>query len=246
MPTPFTHLAAAQKLRVDPLLPNTIRALIEAELPAFLLGNVAADARISGNVTRESTHFFSYDRPIERSPWRVMLDEHPLLQSPLDDGQKAFLAGYVAHLAMDELWSLEMVRPHFGMAHWGNRQQRFIMLHLILIHMDERDYGVLESWQRDCLLAAQPQAWTTFLTDATLVDWRDFIGRQLAPGKSETLEVLGERINIAPALLRAMLDDSAQMHLDLWQHVPQSLLYDVETRMYDHAREAMIQYCALR
>jgi hypothetical protein len=244
MPTPFTHLAVAQRLLVDEQLPASVRRLIDAERPAFLLGNIAADARISGNINREATHFFSYDRPIDEHPWRIMLAQHSSLRTPHSDAQRAFLVGYVAHLSMDELWSIEMVRPYFFGASWGDPKLRFLMLHIILIYMDERDYGLLADWQRGILLDAQPHEWTPFMDDATLRGWRDFIGGQIAPGISQTLFVFGERIRVPPEDLRAILDSPARMSGELWSNVAQSLLSEVEAHMYDHARAQMIHYCA--
>jgi hypothetical protein len=239
MPTPFTHLASAQRLIVDEQVPADMRALLKRELPAFLLGNIAADARISGNLNREATHFFAYDRPIDAHPWRVMLDQHPALRTPTTDAQRAFLAGYVAHLSMDEWWSLAMVRPHFVGGAWGDRGLRFLMLHIILIYMDERDYSTLLNWQRATLCAAAPQMWTPFMSDETLAEWRDFIGGQLPPGSSQTLEVFGGRIDVPAALLRAILDDDIRIQSDLWDHIPRSLLATVEDGMYAHARAQM-------
>lgn len=243
MPTPFTHLAVAQRLLVDGQLPEAVQRLIDAERPAFLLGNIAADARVSGNINREATHFYSYERPIDEHPWRVMLGKHPSLLTPHSAAQRAFLAGYVAHLSMDELWSIEMVRPHFFGAAWGDPKLRFLMLHIILIYMDERDYRLLADWQRGMLCQAKPSDWTPFMDDATLRDWRDFIGEQIAPGMSETLNVFGGRIRVSPEDLRAILDSPARMRGDLWTHVPQALLADVEAHMYRHARAQMIRYC---
>ncbi|MCC6614382.1 MAG: zinc dependent phospholipase C family protein [Anaerolineae bacterium] len=243
MPTPFTHLAVAQRLLDDPEVSNSARAFLLHQRPAFLLGNIAADARISDGVTRESTHFFAYDRPIETHPWRVMFAQHPALEHVSSEAQQAFLAGYVAHLSMDEIWSLEMVRPYFADGTWANRRQRFLMLHVILIYMDERDYDLLSSWQQSTLCAAQPQHWTPFLSDSALEDWRDFIGGQMPPaGDSQTLQVLGERLNMEPAELRVILDDDQRMRDDLWSNVPRTLLTEVETHMYDHARAQMMIY----
>jgi hypothetical protein len=242
MPTPFTHLASAQTLLQDPLVPAQMRAFLHEHLPAFLLGNIAADARISGNVAREHTHFFSYERPIEQHPWRVMFTQHPTLAPAHSPSQRAFLAGYTAHLSLDEIWSIDMVRPHFGLGDWGTRYHRFLMLHIILIYMDERDYHALEDWQQPTLCAALPQQWTPFLNDDTLTEWRDFIGRQVPHGASETLAVLGERVQKTPAELRVILDSPAQMQSDLWQYVPQDVLAQVEANMYAHARSQMIAY----
>ena len=79
MPTPFTHLETAQRMLVDEHIPSEIRSALALEKPAFLLGSVAADARTNGDLTRESTHFYSYDKGITEHPWRVMLQQNPNL-----------------------------------------------------------------------------------------------------------------------------------------------------------------------
>ncbi len=214
-----------------------------AERPAFLLGSIAADARVSGGLTRESTHFFDYTLPIDVHPWRIMMTRYPRLACPSSAAQRAFLAGYVAHLCMDEIWSLQMVHPYFDDGDWLDRRRRFLMLHIILIHMDERDYRLLADWQCDSLCAAQPRAWAPFLGDEALCDWRDFIGQQMPPcGTSQTLSVLGQRVGMRPHELRAILDDSARMESDLWRYVPVEHLSKVEAEMYDHARAQMARF----
>mgnify|MGYP005841434175 CR=1 FL=1 len=243
MPTPFTHLEAAQRLLADPALDRPARHLLEAERSAFLLGSVAADARPTPQSRREDTHFYTYDRPLTISPWRVMLDRHPALLAARQPAQRAFLAGYVAHLAMDEVWTLEMLGPHFAGREWAPHPFRFLMLHALLIFMDERDLARLDDWQPACLRAAQPAGWLPFMTDAVLVEWRDFISDQIKPGgPSLTLEIFGGRINRTPAELRALLDSPEQMQRGLWQHVSPALLASVEAAMYARAREQMLLY----
>lgn len=244
MPTPFTHLETAQRLLNDEHIPHTIRDMLRAECPAFLLGHVAADARTESGIKREDTHFYSYDKGIHEHPWRVMLETHPSLEIPHSLAQRVFLAGYAAHLSIDEWWSLHMLGPQFANRDWAPRPQRFIMLHVILIYMDERDYNLLQPWQYETLQAAEPDRWTPFMNDRILRDWRDFIARQIRPGgnASETLEVLGSRINMQPPDLRAILDDPERMHNDLWQHIPQTLMAEIEADMYRHAREQMLVY----
>ncbi|MEO8609025.1 MAG: hypothetical protein ABI690_14140 [Chloroflexota bacterium] len=245
MPTPFTHLETAQRLLQDDQIPQSIRDALNAECPAFLLGNIAADARTESGMKREDTHFYSYDKGISEHPWRVMLQTHPSLETTHSLAQRVFLAGYAAHLSMDEWWSLHMLGPHFANREWAPRPQRFLMLHIILIYMDERDHSQLQPWQYQTLEAAQPEDWTPFMSDTILRDWRDFIARQIKPGNaSETLDVLGSRVNMQPAELRAILDDPEKMQNDLWQHIPQTLLAEIEADMYRHAREQMLIYWA--
>ncbi len=245
MPTPFTHLETAQRLLVDEQVPAATRAILAQHKPAFLLGNIAADARNNGNLTREATHFYSYDKRMHKHPWRVMLDQNPSLAHPTNEDQRAFVAGYVAHLSIDEIWSLHMLGPQFAETDWAPQNTRFLMLHVLLIHMDERDYGRLEAWQPPTLAQAMPDHWLPFMSDDILNGWRDFIDEQITPGgTSQTLEVFGKRINKRPEELRAILDFPAQMQSGLWDHVKPDLFATVETDMYTHARKQMNCYWA--
>ncbi|NWG16820.1 MAG: hypothetical protein HXY41_09305 [Chloroflexi bacterium] len=242
MPTPFTHLAAAQLLLADDRVSSDIRALLEAERGPFLLGSVAADARPPGS-RREDTHFYAYDKPMTEAPWRVMLNRFPALQGSDDAAQRAFVAGYVAHLSMDEIWTTHMLEPRFVRHDWGAaRSIRFVLLHALLIHMDERDFARLEAWQHPALAAVRPNGWLPFIDDLTLYEWRDFIAAQIRPGgHSETLAVFGPRINKTADELRALLDSPEQMR-PLWDNVPPEMLAEIEIRMYDYARDQMMAY----
>lgn len=243
MPTPFTHLETAQRLLRDTQIPQPARELLEAEKSAFLLGNVAADARVDSGLMRGDTHFYVYDQPITQHPWRVMLERHPTLKAVSSAPQQAFLAGYVAHLCMDEIWSLHMLRPYFVEGQWGTQHSRYFMLHILLIYMDERDYHRLEDWQRGSLFAAQPMLWTPFMSDAVLRRWRDFIAEQLPPeGESQTLRIFGQRIDRRPEDFREILDSPDAMLSGLWTHIPPALLQEIEAKMYAFAREQMILY----
>jgi hypothetical protein len=245
MPTPFTHLETAGRLLNDPEIPSALRDALKADVSAFLLGNIAADARTGADMKREDTHFYNYDTDITDHPWRVMVNRNPSLLTPHSPAQRVFVAGYVAHLTMDETWSLEMLGPHFASSEWGPRQLKFLMLHAILIYMDERDERKLGGWEYPTLAAAQPDEWLPFMSDVVLRDWRDFIAAQIAPGgSSQTLEVFGSRINKTPAELRAVLDSPERMQTDLWDHIPQATLAEVEADMYTHARAEMQTYWA--
>lgn len=238
MPTPFTHLETAQRLLVDDRLPADLRTALHAECPAFLMGSIAADARTSAAIRREDTHFYVYDFPSKTPAWKTMLLKYPSLQPAHNPAHRTFLAGYVGHLAIDEIWSQQMLGPHFTDRQWGDWMQRFVMLHVLLIYMDERDAAQLQPWQPDMLLAAKPEGWTPFLSDTVLADWRDFIGQQIQPGGVRlTLEVMGARIGRMPEQMREILDSPETMQRDLWSHVKHDILAKVESAMYDYALE---------
>jgi hypothetical protein len=244
MPTPFTHLEIAQRLLRDDAVPADIRAMLWSERGAFLLGNIAADARVGSGAPRDSTHFYQYRKGISEHPWRLMVQQDPALMTPANAAHRAFTAGYVAHLSVDEIWSLQMVGPHFARREWGNGlHSRFYMLHILLIYMDERDFPRIEPWQAGRLIHAVPNHWLSFLPDDDLHHWQAFIHEQIKPnGTSQTLTVLGERIGKRPEELQAFIDSPQQMQDQLWDNIPQSLLAEVEGGMYIHAREQMVTY----
>lgn len=246
MPTPFTHLEIAQRLLDDSQLSAEIRTKLSADYPAFLLGSIAADARVSSNVGREVTHFYHYEIPITEHPWRVMLADYSTLQRTHSPGQRAFLAGYVAHLAVDEYWSLNMVRPYFGQGDWQgvSQRMRFLALHLILIYMDSRDCDLLNDEQAQQLRRAQPDHWLPFMSDDVLSSWRDFIAEQLADDGcgSQTLAVFGQRLGMTPGQIRLYSDDEAMMEKHLWRYVPRDALARVEPALYTFARQQLREY----
>ena len=244
MPTPFTHLEIAQRLLADEAIPAIERERLNAERNAFLLGSVAADARVSSGLRREDTHFYAYGETIVDPPWRTMMRRFPDLQRTNSAAQRTFVAAYVALLSVDAVWTNEITDPYFAHADWLTPHQRFIMLHGLLVTMDERDYARLCDWQRDSLLAAEPRDWLPFMTDGDLTAWRDLVGRQLPPGESETLTILGGRINMTPAQLQALIDSTDVMERDLWAYVPKAVESAVEEMMYADARRQMLAYLA--
>ena len=235
----------AQNLLRDERLAPICRRLLFRHRAAFQLGSIAADARVASGVGREVTHFYAYDRYITERPWRRLLNEHQALTAARGPAHLAFLAGYVAHLAADEAWTLKMVRPHFAGRQWPGveRHDKFFALHLILTVMDERDQAELEDWQAESLDSCQPDEWLPFMSDETLRAWRRLIAEQLMPdGESRTLEIFGGRLGLPPAFIRATLDDPADMRRRLWRHIPKALLETVERQMYVFARDQLGWY----
>ena len=242
MPTPFTHLKLAQCLLVDAALPGAMRAALTSQRPAFQLGCIIADARVTGGLGREVTHFYQLGEPISECPWRVMFADYPSLLPALDAAHLAFLAGYVAHLALDEYWAMNMVRPHIWERQWDiqDLREKLFALHLILTVMDERDQSQLAAWQADSLAQCQPREWLPFMADETLRDWRDFVAAQLAPGgESQTLAIFSQRLRCDAGEVRRILDEPALLRANLWRHIEPALLADVENRAYAYTREQL-------
>src|SRR5690349_24090555 len=116
MPTPSTHLATVAEMFAHPDLGADLAAALQAERPAFLLGNIAPDLQTLSGQSREATHFFPIPLdPGPPAPLRL-LAKHPALAAPADlpPSQAAFLAGYFSHLVFDELWIAAIFWPVFG------------------------------------------------------------------------------------------------------------------------------------
>ncbi len=232
MPTPFTHLAAAQRLLASPALPQRMKERLQAELPAFLLGNIAADAtRLHAPGTRQDTHFYQYDEPMRGHPWRLMLQQHPVLQRPQDEAQRIFLSGYVAHLAMDEIWTQQVMWPLLQLASDpADRRRRALAMTLLMTRCDERDYCRIDAALIKALARARPATWLPFLTDADLATMRDLILRQLR-GRSETLDILSKRWGLTPQDFRATLDEPKALEREVWAWITREQLAEVERKM---------------
>lgn len=245
MPTPFMHLRAAYRFLNDPAVPASIRAELGSSenLGAFLLGHVAPDARVSGGLSRDSTHFFAYQPVVNPDAGDAMLAEYPALKNATG-AQRAFIAGYLAHLRMDVIWCEVMLFPNFYQKEWGgDPETRYNMLHVLLCYLDEQDYRQWSSDFAPALRDAQPHGWLPFLSDTDLQAWQQIVARQICEGcESETLAVLGKRVRIKEAGLRALLSDPLQMQTNLWDHVSQAIVADVEARMYSAMVAWIIRY----
>lgn len=242
MPTPFTHLQITQRLMHDPLVPVAIREFSQHYRPDFLLGGVVADQRPDGG-KRADTHFYEYTQPMPDNPWREMFRQNPSLITPKSPEHKAFLTSYVAHLSADEYWSRYMLKPYFAEADWGNDvRERFYLLHLLLITMDERDEQLLPDSVSEDIRHSTPYNWLPFMSDSKICEWRDFIAQQLAEDDSQTLVIFGGRINTSPEKVRDLLDNEAYMQSKLWENVSHETLAELEAKLYAFAREQMLIY----
>src|SRR6266436_5852158 len=133
MPTPFMHMALAERLITDPVLPAGVRDLLVSNWGAFLLGSIAPDARVSSGIDRVGTHFFEYVPHIDPSAVQVMMMRHP-----------------------------ELAGIPFFEGVWGEQATKNLALHLLLSHMDQRDRQLLPANQYDDLASATPARWLPF------------------------------------------------------------------------------------
>ncbi len=224
MPTPFYHLSLALDLRLDPAFP----AFLREEWSAFCFGNIAPDAQTITGQPRYDTHFFNVPMPDPTPAWHVMFAHYPGLAQAilLPPAQAAFVAGYLCHLALDQLWIVHIFDPIFGEnANWANFRERLFLHNVLRIHLDQLDVPKLLSEMGFTLRAARPQNWLPFLTDQPLCQWRDFVAGQLVEGAlSQTVEVFAARMRVPRTDFESLLQSPADMDARIFSRLSQESL----------------------
>jgi hypothetical protein len=245
MPTPFTHLATAPEILAAPAMPEAARAALMAEYPAFLLGNIAPDVQTVSGQAREATHFFPV--PLNNAPpaHQQMLRRHRRLARPADlpPARAAFVAGYLAHLVLDQRWVGEIFEPVFGPRQgWEDFRERLYLHNVLRAHWDAADLARLPPTLDDALRGARPDGWLPFVDDAHLLTWRDLVADQLGPGAARTVEVFAQRMGADPEALARLLASPDELDRRLFAHVPPGALARYRAGAVDAAAETIRDY----
>jgi hypothetical protein len=246
MPTPFYHLSFARDL----LSYGDLSASLSGEWPAFCLGNIAPDAQTLTGQPRTATHFFEVPMRDSTPAWQTLFGRHPGLADParLAPSRAAFLAGYICHLALDQLWIAEIFDPIFGeAADWSTFHRRLFLHNVLRIYLDRIDLPSLEADAGAALRQARPRGWLPFLPDQALRAWRDFVADQLVEGAaSQTVEVFAARMNLAPTEFESLLKSPAAMQEHIFERLPHTSLDGFRTRGLAHCRAVVAGYLESR
>ncbi len=223
MPTPVNHLVMAQELIAAGDLTPHAHSLVTAHRGPFLLGHTAPDVQTVSGQTRGSTHFYEIPPRDDTPAPRAFLAAHPQLAraAQLDPAHAAFLAGYLAHLQVDEAWWREVFAPLFGpAAGWGEWEERLFLHNVLRTHLDRADQARLDRDIAPTLAATEPAGWLPFVSDEALRRWRDLLVEQLTPGQHvRTAEVFAERMRVPAEAVEEALRSPVQMER-LFRHAP--------------------------
>lgn len=212
MPTPFQHIAYAKTVLEDPLLPQEIReALVGAE-SAYLQGVTAVDVQAITGQKRFATHFYRLSEPNVGRAAEMLLRAYPELRDPavLSPEHRAFLSGYLVHLAWDELWAWEVFIPFYTESRvWRDRLSRSVHHNALRVLLDRQALAVLVTYGdvAQVFVQAQPRDWLPFVPDAALAQWRDWIAAQLRyPEQVQTVNVFAERMGVSAEHLERVVE----------------------------------------
>jgi hypothetical protein len=209
-------------------LPRPAYDALCTEEPAFFLGCVAPDAQTVSGQPREATHFFYVPLRDSVPAIQHLFDAHPELAQPLalPGAQAVFLSGYLTHLALDELWVRDVFEPIFGSrAHWGTFVERLYLHNALRSHLDASDRKRLPGSTAATLRSVYPRGYCPFISDETLLHWRDLIAEQLSPGQAtRTVEVFAQRMGADPHAFAALLASPEAMRRRIFDRLPDGLL----------------------
>jgi hypothetical protein len=147
----------------------------------YLLGSTIPDVHvITESLSRQETHFFDLNGESEEGGIDSFIETHPELRqdSKLSQVTKATVAGYLSHLATDEIWISYIYRPYFGPASsLGKDPQANLLDRALQQEMEERERAdriarddILSVFQNPILMDD-----LGFIDRDTLKRWQGFV-----------------------------------------------------------------------
>jgi hypothetical protein len=172
MPPITLHMVLARQIALD---------LCNADVPAdsghYLLGATTPDIRVITRQDRFSTHFFDLNEHNHQDSVESFLRVYGDLALPehLNPETRAWVAGYISHLVMDEQYITEVYRRHFARHdELGGTIRANVMDRLLQFDLD-RQYGS-DPELKDALCTALgctvESIETGFVDAETLERWR--------------------------------------------------------------------------
>ena len=150
---------------------------LERNMGHFLLGSTSPDVRAITKGRREDYHFAQLDFGEVGEGVRGLFTAHPSLRlgSNGDGPTAAFVAGYLTHLVLDEVWIVELYRPCFGNVSVFQDEVRGKVLDRALQLELDRLSRAASTAAIPLLAEASDLIVVDFIPAETLSDWRDLV-----------------------------------------------------------------------
>lgn len=218
MPPITLHMVLARRIALD----LDIGDLVAHNGP-YLLGATTPDIRIITRQDRLSTHFFDLAGPDHQDSVAAFLAEHGTLAQPenLNVETRAWAAGYVSHLVMDEQYITSVYRRFFarhddlGGRIRANVMDRLLQFDLERVYSNDPELkleivgalaGTIENIDTGFIEGETLARWRQVVTDvmARNMDWdraRSMISNHLRFAGLEEGETLTSFLDSLPELL---------------------------------------------
>jgi hypothetical protein len=232
MPTPIMHLALAERMLAGDELAAALRRQLRQQRGPFLLGHTAGDVQSISGQPREETHFYTisghppHNRQQRTAAYEAMFATHPELAQAgsLSPARAAFIAGYIAHLDLDELWLDRVFLPYFASG-WASWPERSFLHNVLRTWLDYQNRPYVDDTVATSLRQAEPQDWLPFVSDTALRAWRDWLVVQLAPGERlQTAQVFAERMGVPVSEVETVVHSPRQMEKRVFSRIPKAEL----------------------
>ena len=248
MPPIALHMVLARQIGLD-----LGEATLNAEPGAYLLGATTPDIRVITRQDRFSTHFFDLALEDHQDSVAGFFGEHARLSDPgaLNPCTRAFVAGYISHLVMDEQYITGMYRPFFA-AHetLGGKIRANVMDRLLQFDL-ERAHSADPEIRRalaDALACTVEGIQAGFVDGETLERWRQ-VASDVAARDMDWERI---RAMIANHLryagieqgetLTGFLDSLPELLDETIAHVTSAGVEDFLGRTTEAARKAVMRY----
>jgi hypothetical protein len=244
MPTPATHLALAEEILCRNDLSIATRRLLTERRGPFMLGHTAPDVKTVSGQRREACHFYTIPRTSDRPARDALFDAYPSLarSDALSRSQAAFVAGYMAHLVVDEVW-LDDVFERYFLQDWGPLRERLFLHNVLRTWVDDRDQAKLNGNVAQVLRKTEPHDWLPFVDDQHLRMWRDWLVVQLTSGqRMQTAEVFARRMGIRAEEVEAVARSPQQMEERVFRYFPRSALAAFRETAYESSITLLDSY----
>lgn len=210
---------------------------VKGNLPAYLFGSTAPDIRAITKKDRSVYHFVALDFSEVGEGPENLTREYPSWSdlSNTSAESRAFIAGYVSHLILDETWITKMFRPYFENSHmFPRRFQALVMDRAMQLELDREYWGSMKPHLAD-IQKYRVDLDIDFLNGEPLNSWRDWILRLLGADFSwDRLLFMAKRIakgkDSHPAIAYAeeFISDPEQSIENMLNGLPKGILHDFE------------------
>jgi hypothetical protein len=170
---------------------------LDAHMGHYLLGSTSPDARSLARRRREEYHFAPLSFGSVGAGVRGLFDAHPqLLAAPNGrDPTRAFVAGYLSHLVMDEVWIIDVFRTCFGNSNVFHDEARGLVLdRAAQLELDRLAEPAMEA-ALPLVAGATEGVAVGFIPAETLDEWRGWVMELVGRGFSwDRLRFMARRI----------------------------------------------------
>ena len=178
MPPLVTHMIAAIRAGAQIGPASAADACFDQDNGDFLLGATTPDIRVLTRWDRERTHFFDIYDDGHQDCVENFFSAHRSFRDPaqLSAETRAWVAGYLTHVIMDQEYVLQIYRPYFGSRSvLGGNSHANLLDRVLQYELDRRERESSEQMHglRRALFGSAVEIDAGFVDRPLLTQWRD-------------------------------------------------------------------------